>query len=122
MVRILICDDAKFMRMMTERVLRKMGHDVVFKAPNGQEALEFYVQNWASVDLIMLDVVMPKMDGLRVLRQMLLINPRAKIIMVTSISNSYIVTGAMRAGASEFVTKPFKLSEFVRAVNKVIAY
>ena len=121
MARILICDDAKFMRMMTERVLRKMGHEVMFKAANGQEALDYYVNHWANIDLIMLDVVMPKMDGLQVLRQILLINPRAKVIMVTSISNSYIVTGAMRTGALEFVTKPFKLSEFVRAVNKVIA-
>lgn len=116
----MIADDAKFMATITERLLKKMGHEIVFKAQNGEEAVNYFEQHADTIDLILLDVVMPKMDGLQALRQILKIEPRAKVIMVTAISNTSIVTGAMRVGAREFVTKPFRLSEFVRAINKVI--
>ncbi|MHA2275168.1 MAG: response regulator, partial [Candidatus Kariarchaeaceae archaeon] len=84
------------------------------------EALEYYGKNWGSVDVVLLDVVMPKFDGLQTLRQLRQINPKVKIIMVTSISSQNIVIGAMRAGAAEFITKPFRLSEFAQAVNKIL--
>ena len=120
MARFLICDDARFMRMVAERVLEKLGHQIIYTAENGQDAIDWFEQNQAEVDVIILDVVMPKMDGLQVLRRLLQVNPEIKIIMVTAISSGSIVSGAMRAGALEFVTKPFKLSELVKAVNKVV--
>jgi len=120
LVRVMVADDAKFMAIITERLLKKMGHEVVYRAVNGEDAITYYEQNFPDIDLVLLDVVMPKMDGLQALRHILNINPRAKVIMVTAISNTSIVTGAMRVGAREFVTKPFRLSEFVRAINKVI--
>ncbi|MHA2502477.1 MAG: response regulator [Candidatus Kariarchaeaceae archaeon] len=121
MVRVLVCDDAKFMAKISQRLLEKMGHEVVYQATNGDEVVNYYSRNWMDVDIILLDVVMPKMDGLQALRHILRINPQAKVIMVTAISNTSIVTGAMRVGAKEFVTKPFRLSEFVKAINKVIS-
>ncbi|MHA2029686.1 MAG: response regulator [Candidatus Kariarchaeaceae archaeon] len=116
----LVVDDAKFMQTITEKLLLKMGHKISFKASNGLEALEYYGKNWGSVDVVLLDVVMPKFDGLQTLRQLRQINPKVKIIMVTSISSQNIVIGAMRAGAAEFITKPFRLSEFAQAVNKIL--
>ncbi|MHA2277597.1 MAG: response regulator [Candidatus Kariarchaeaceae archaeon] len=121
MAKILLCDDTRFMQLVTERLLKKMGHEILYKASDGEDVLDYYVQRWPEIDLIFLDVVMPKMDGLQVLRQILNINPRAKVIMVTAISNTSIVGGAMHIGASEFITKPFRLSEFVTAVNKVLS-
>ncbi|MHA2251206.1 MAG: response regulator [Candidatus Kariarchaeaceae archaeon] len=120
MAKVLLVDDSNFMKLVTERLLKKLGHEILYKASNGEEALEYYIKNWWEIDLIFLDVVMPKMDGLQLLRKVLSINSDAKVIMVTAISSSSIVTGAMKLGAVEFVTKPFRLSEFVRAVNKVL--
>lgn len=116
----MIVDDAKFMTSLTEKLLKKIGHEIAFKASNGIEAINFYSQYWSTIDIILLDLVMPKMDGIQTLKSLKSINPRAKIIIITSISSQSIVTSAMRSGASEFITKPFRLSEFVRAINKVI--
>ncbi|MCE7736397.1 MAG: response regulator [Candidatus Heimdallarchaeota archaeon] len=121
MARFLVVDDAKFMQTLTEKLLLKMGHEIPHKASNGLEALEYYGEHWASIDVVLLDVVMPKFDGLQTLRQLRQINPAVKIVMVTSISSQSIVMGAMKAGASEFITKPFRLSEFARAVNKILS-
>lgn len=117
----MICDDARFMLMVIERLFNKLGHEIVQRATNGEEAVDKYIQNWQDIDLITLDVVMPKMDGLQVLKRILTINPHAKVIMVTSISNKHIVQGALRLGAMDFVTKPFRLSEFVQVINRVLA-
>ncbi len=119
--KFLLVDDTKFMQTLTEKILQKMGHTVLYKASNGIEALEYYDKNWQSIDVILLDVVMPKFDGLQTLRQLRQINPDVKIIMITSISSQAIVLGAMKAGASEFISKPFRLSEFAQAVNKILS-
>lgn len=107
--------------MVIERLFKKMGHEVTHRAINGEEAVEIYQKYWTQIDLVTLDVVMPKMDGIRALKQLLAINPNAKVIMVTSIGNKYIVDGALRLGAKDFVTKPFRLSEFVATINKVLS-
>lgn len=119
-MRVMVVDDSRFMATIAERLLNKMGHEAVFKAHNGEEAIDYYAQSWFDIDLVLLDVVMPRMDGLQVLRHILNMNPDAKVIMLTAISNQRIVTGAMKLGAQEFITKPFRLSEFIRAVNKVL--
>lgn len=118
--KFLLVDDTKFMQTLTEKILQKMGHTVVHKASNGIEAVEFFDKNWESIDVVLLDVVMPKFDGLQTLRQLRNINQDVKIIMITSISSQAIVLGAMKAGASEFISKPFRLSEFAQVVNKVL--
>ena len=90
MARFLVVDDAKFMQTLTEKLLLKMGHEIPHKASNGLEALEYYGEHWGTIDVVLLDVVMPKFDGLQTLRQLRQINPAVKIIMVTSISSQNI--------------------------------
>ena len=121
MARFLLCDDAKFMQAVSERLLQKMGHEITFKANNGRDAIDYYKDHWFEIDIVMMDVVLPKMDGLQALLQLLQINPKAKVIMVTSISSSSIVQGALRAGAADYVVKPFRLSQIARAVDKILA-
>ncbi len=118
MARILICDDARFMRLMLSRIISKMGHEVVGEASNGEEAVQMYHD--LKPDIITLDVVMPKMDGLNALRRILAIDPEAKVLMVTAIGNQTMVLNAMRLGAREYVVKPFRIGEVVRAVNKLL--
>ncbi|MCH8907254.1 MAG: response regulator [Candidatus Heimdallarchaeota archaeon] len=121
MAKFLLCDDAKFMQAVSERLLQKMGHEVIYKTNNGKDAIDYYKDHWFDIDIVMMDVVLPKMDGLQALRQLLRINPKAKVIMVTSISSSSIVQGALRAGASDYVVKPFRLSAIARAVDNTLA-
>ncbi len=118
MARILICDDARFMRLMLSRIISKMGHEVVGEASNGEEAVKLY--QTLRPDIITLDVVMPKMDGLNALRRILALDPEAKVLMVTAIGNQTMVLNAMRLGAREYVVKPFRIGEVVRAVNKLL--
>lgn len=120
MSKIVVCDDSRFIRQISDQVLTRMGHEIIFKAANGQDLLDYYVQNFRNVDLLLLDVVMPKMDGLQTLKKILQINPLARVVMVTSISSQSIVQSCMRLGASDFVVKPYRLSEFARTINGVL--
>ena len=80
MVNFFIIDDSKFIRAVEEKLLGKIDHEVIASASNGQEAIDIYLDEWQFIDVILLDVVMPKMDGLRVLRELMGVNPFAKII------------------------------------------
>ena len=119
-VNVMVCDDSRFIRRMTEKLLTKMGHKVLVEATDGEEAINIFLDYWYDIDIVLLDVVMPKLDGIRALKEMLKINPYAKVVMVTSISSMSIVQGCMKAGAADFVVKPFRISEFVKAINNVI--
>jgi len=117
----MICDDARFMLMVIERLFTKLGHTVKYRALNGLEAIETYQRYWSDIDIVTLDVVMPSMDGIQVLKRIIQINPNAKVVVVTSINSKHIVDGALRLGAKDFLTKPFRLSEFIRVINKVLS-
>ncbi len=121
MANFMLIDDSRFIRKMAEKLLMKMGHNVLVEAVDGIDAVDKFLDHWIELDVILLDVVMPKQDGLRTLREILGIDPFAKVIMVTSISNQSIVQGCMAAGASEFVVKPFRISEFVKTINNVLS-
>ncbi len=120
MSNFLIIDDSKFMREVETRLLEKLGHTVVAAAENGQQAIDLYLENWVDIEVVLLDVVLPKMNGLKVLIQILGINPFAKVIMVSSISNLAIVQGCLNKGAKTYVVKPFRLSEFVKTIGDVL--
>lgn len=120
MSKFLIIDDSKFMREVESRLLEKLGHTVLAAAENGQEAIELYLEHWVDIEVVLLDVVLPKMNGLKVLIQILGINPFAKVIMISSISNLAIVQGCLNRGAKTYVVKPFRLSEFVKTIEDVL--
>jgi CheY-like chemotaxis protein len=120
MSNFLIIDDSKFMREVESRLLEKLGHTVLAAAENGQEAIDIYLENWVDIEVVLLDVVLPKMNGLKVLIEILGINPFAKVIMVSSISNLAIVQGCLNRGAKTYVVKPFRLSEFVKTIGDVL--
>lgn len=120
MSKFLIIDDSKFMREVESRLLEKLGHTVLAAAENGQEAIELYLEHWVDIEVVLLDVVLPKMNGLKVLIQILGINPFAKVIMISSISNLAIVQGCLNRGAKTYMVKPFRLSEFVKTIEDVL--
>jgi len=117
-VKVLITDDSSFVRMLLRKIVVANGYEVVGEADNGVEAIHLYKE--LSPDLVTMDITMPQMDGIIVLRKILEINPEAKIIMCSADSNQTQIMSAMQAGAKEFITKPFEAKHVINILNKVM--
>ncbi len=115
---VLIVDDAKFMRMVLRRILTSQGHTVVGEATNGEEAVEMYAK--LRPDVVTMDIVMPKLNGIEAVRRIMQFDPSAKIIMVTALGQETFVLDAIKAGAREFIIKPFRNEEIIKVVAKTI--
>jgi len=116
MAKVLVVDDAAFMRMRCSKLLIDSGHEV-FEAANGAEALEKYQQ--CRPDVVLLDITMPKMDGIVTLGEIMKIDPTAKVAMVTAMGQRSMVISALKAGARDFVVKPFDQTRVLNAVQKL---
>ncbi len=116
--KVLIVDDAAFMRIMLKDILTKNGFEVVAEAANGKEAIEKYGE--LKPYLVTMDITMPEMDGINATREIRSMNPEAKIIMCSAMGQQAMVVDAIQAGAKDFVVKPFKPDRFLEAINKVL--
>ncbi len=114
--RVLIVDDALIMRMRIKEIARDAGWEIAGEAANGEEALALYRD--LHPDLMTLDIVMPKMDGVAVLRQIREEDPRAKIVMVSAVDQKHKLTECIRLGAVDFIVKPFDKSRLKRFFTK----
>lgn len=119
MARILVCDDSAFMRMMLKKVLIENGHEIVGEAGDGMEAVQMYRQH--KPDLATMDITMPKMDGIQAVTHIHEENPLARIIMVTAIGQRAIITDALKAGAADFIIKPFDNEQVIATIEKVLS-
>ena len=117
MARILVVDDAAFMRMRCSKLLGEKGYEVV-EASNGAEALERYKE--CQPDGVLLDITMPKMDGIITLQEIIKIDPAARVAMVTAMGQKSMVMNALKAGARDFVVKPFDGTRVLDTVQKLI--
>src|ERR1700687_2741629 len=118
MARILVVDDAAFMRVRAAKVLQDNGHEVQM-AENGREAVEKYTA-WRP-DAVLMDITMPEMDGLEALKEIKKIDPAARVAMVTAMGQQAIVMEALKAGAKDFVLKPFQPDRVLGALQKLLA-
>jgi len=116
--RILIVDDAAFMRMMIKDILSKNGFEVVGEAADGLQAVEKY--NELKPDLVTMDITMPEMDGIEAVKQIKEFDPSAKIVMCSAMGQQSMVMDAIRAGAMDFIVKPFQSDRVLEAVKKVL--
>lgn len=116
--RILIVDDAAFMRMMIKDILSKNGFDVVGEAQDGSEAIEKY--NELIPDLVTMDITMPEMDGVTSLKKIKETHPTAKIIMCSAMGQQAMVIDAIQAGAKDFIVKPFQADRVIEAIQKAL--
>ena len=117
--RVLIVDDAVVMRMMIKGILSKNGYEVVGEAQNGVEAVEKYRE--LGPDLVTMDMVLPELDGISAVRQIVAGDPNARIIMCTSMGQQALVVEAIQAGAKSFITKPFQPPKILETIQKVLA-
>lgn len=118
MPRILITDDAAFMRMMLKDILTKGGYEIVGEAANGNESFEKYQQ--FKPDLVTMDITMPQCDGITALKQIMAADPSAKVIMCSAMGQQAMVIESIQSGAKDFVVKPFQPQRVLEAVKKLI--
>jgi two-component system chemotaxis response regulator CheY len=119
MARILVVDDAAFMRRMVSDVLTSGGHEVVGEAADGNEAVERYKE--LRPDVMTLDITMPEKDGLTALRELIAIDPGATVVMCSALGQESKVLEAVKAGAKDFIAKPFEAQRVLTAIEKVTA-
>jgi len=117
-IRILIVDDAAFMRMMIKDILSQNGYDVVGEAENGFKAVEKYQE--LKPDLTTMDITMPEMDGITAVKEIKKIDPAAKIIMCSAMGQQAMVIEAIQCGARDFIVKPFQPDRVLEAVRKAV--
>lgn len=118
MAKVLIVDDAAFMRMMLKNILGANGHEIVGEAADGVQSLEKYAQ--LKPDLVTMDIVMPQLDGIEATREIMTSHPEAKIVMCTAVGQQAKVLEAMKAGAKGYIVKPFQAPKVVEEINKVL--
>ncbi|MBB6636712.1 response regulator [Cohnella thailandensis] len=116
--RILIVDDAAFMRMMIRDILTKNGYEVVGEAQDGAQAIEKYKE--LLPDLITMDITMPEMDGIAALKEIRKMDSNAKVIMCSAMGQQAMVIDAIQAGAKDFIVKPFQADRVIEAIKKTL--
>lgn len=119
MAQILVVDDAAFMRMMMKDILVKGKHEVVAEAEDGKQCLQEYGN--IKPDLVTLDITMPELDGLNTLLALKKLDPQARVVMVSAMGQQDIVVQSIKAGAKDFVVKPFQPERVLEAVNKALS-
>ncbi|MGE5620288.1 MAG: response regulator [Sphingomonadaceae bacterium] len=117
MPTLLVVDDAAFMRMRCSKLLTESGYQVI-EAENGAQAVEQYRAH--RPDAVLLDITMPEMDGLTALKEIRKLDPNAKVAMVTAMGQQSIVMEALKAGARDFVLKPFQSDRVLATVKKLV--
>ncbi|RDW19492.1 two-component system response regulator [Oceanobacillus arenosus] len=117
--RILVVDDAAFMRMMIKDILTKNGYEVVGEAQDGAQAVEKYKE--LIPDLVTMDITMPEMDGITALKNIKGFSPEAKIIMCSAMGQQAMVIDAIQAGAKDFIVKPFQADRVIEAIQKALS-
>lgn len=118
MPKVLIVDDAAFMRMMLKDILTKNGYEVIGEAPNGLKAVEMYKAD--KPDVVTMDITMPEMDGIEALKAIKEVDPAATVIMCSAMGQQAMVMEAIKSGAKDFIVKPFQPDRVIESFKKVL--
>jgi two-component system chemotaxis response regulator CheY len=115
----MIAEDSEQIRMLLRDILEIENHQLVAEASDGVEAIEKFMMTMP--DLVLLDLAMPKKDGMSVLREIMKINPNAKVILITASGNLKSIQECIQAGASTYILKPFKIDELASTINHTLS-
>ncbi len=116
--RILVVDDAMFMRATVKRILENGGYEVVAEAENGQLGLQRYVE--LKPDAVLMDITMPVMDGISAAKAILQSDPKAVVLMCTALGQQNLVIEAIKAGVKDYIVKPFQPDRVLEGVGKAV--
>ena len=117
MSKVLIVDDAAFMRISIKNMLTKNGYEVIGEAENGAIGVEMYKD--LKPDIVTMDITMPEMSGLDALKEIIKADPQAKVVMVSAMGQEAMVREAIVSGAKGFIVKPFKEDGILAAIKKL---
>ena len=115
---VLVCDDAIFMRTMITDILSQAGYDIVGEAESGAQAVQRYRE--LRPDLVTMDIVMPDMGGIDAVKEIVKLDPEAKVLMCSAMGQQALVVEAIQAGAKDFVVKPFQPSRVLEAIQRIL--
>ena len=118
MTRVLIADDASFMRQMIRDIIEPEGFEVVGEASDGVEVIEKFKE--LHPDLVMMDIVMPKRSGIDALKGIVSMDPTAQVVMCSALGQETLVTEAIQAGAKDFIVKPFKPESVIATLRRTL--
>ena len=118
MARILVADDASFMRQMIREIVEMEGYEVVAEASDGIEAIDQFKNHHP--DVVTMDIVMPRRSGIDAVKAILEFDPTARVVMCSALGQETLVTEALQAGARDFIVKPFKPDSVVTTLKKVL--
>lgn len=116
--RVLIVDDLAFIKLIIKDTLEKTGFEVAGEASNGVEAIEQYKR--LQPDIVLMDITMPKMDGIQALQEIIKIDSQAKVIMCSALGQQKLIIQSIQLGAKDFIVKPFKPERIVGAIKKAL--
>ena len=116
-VRVLVADDARFMRQLIREIIEPEGFEVVGEAADGRSVVEEFAR--LQPDIVTMDIVMPKRSGIDAVREILALDAGAKIAMVSALGQEALVIEALQAGASDYIVKPFKPEAVIATLRKV---
>ena len=117
MAKILIVDDSRTSRKMLRNILESNGHEIIDEAVNGQEGVQKFQA--LKPDVVTLDITMPVVDGVEALKMIKALDPESRVVMVTAAGQKNKMIECIKAGANEFLTKPFEQQEIVDVINKM---
>lgn len=118
MPKILITDDAAFMRMMLKDILTAGGYEIAGEATNGSEAVSMYEQ--LKPDVVTMDITMPVCDGINALKQIIAKDKNAKVVMCSAMGQQAMVIESIQAGAKDFIVKPFQADKVISSIKKLV--
>lgn len=118
MAKILLVDDAAFMRMMLKTTLTQAGYTDLVEAEDGVKAIEMY--NAEKPDLVFMDITMPNKDGLETLKELKASDPNATVVMCSAMGQEAMVMDSIKSGARDFIVKPFKPERILSTVKKIL--
>ncbi len=117
MARILIVDDSIVARNNLKNILVKAGHEIVAEGANGEEGLAKFKEN--KPDVVTMDITMPKLNGIECLKEIIKVDPKAKVMMVSALGQGAKILEALNAGAKHYITKPFEADKVLEAVKEI---
>jgi len=114
--KIMLVDDAAFMRMMIRNMLTQGGYTEIVEAQNGAEAVDMYKSE--KPDLVIMDITMPEKDGIEALREIKQHDASSNVVMCSALGQEKLVLDALKLGAADFIVKPFKPDRIMDTVSK----
>lgn len=119
MARVLVVDDANFMRVTLGTILKKDGHEIVGEAENGSESIELYKA--LKPDLVTMDITMPIMNGIDAVKEIMKFDSEANIVICSAMGQQKVVVEAIELGAKDFIVKPFDENRVLDTINRILS-